>query len=316
MLRSLALWFFCGSAVAACELPVQEITGRAAVGDFFVDRANSGLIGFAHSEGDLTGRFDFDTLYEIKTATGPARFRINDDFFTNGQTFLGNLHWEQGSQPPSPGRYEFAAVSVTKPKSEKSLTMIGDSITWWSYGRYFRCLLSGELPDVGFSGPHVDPFGFGHAGEGGNKTRDILARLDAVQPSDFYFVLAGTNDWALKDPKQTFDNIRRIAERLSAKGGNVIVSTLLPRLDEHDKFAMEVSALIRAWDGKSCSCAVVELDGKFRQLPDPKNYYWDTGVHPNLAGYDQIVSILAPQLTTAIETTTVSATPRTKNKSY
>ncbi|WP_457978042.1 GDSL-type esterase/lipase family protein [Ectopseudomonas composti] len=296
MLRGLMLWCFCGAAAAACELPAQTVTGRALVGEFSVERANAGLIGFSGAEGDLTGRFDFDTLYEIATPSGSSRFRINDDFYVKGQTFLGNLHWERGSVPPSPGRYELSALSVERPPSALSMTMVGDSITWWSYGRYFRCLLSAELSGVGFTGPHVDTFGFGHAGEGGNKTSQMLARLDAVEPSSFYFVLAGTNDWPSADPAKTFENIREIAERLESKGGKVIVSTLLPRLDANDGFNQKVNSLIREWNGSGCNCAVVDLDKDFRALSDQKSLFWDAGVHPNLEGYHRIVSILAPKL--------------------
>ncbi|MHA6639921.1 SGNH/GDSL hydrolase family protein [Stutzerimonas frequens] len=301
MLKGLALWFFCGAAAAACELPAQTVTGRAVVGEFSVERANTGLIGFAGSEGDLTGRFDFDTLYEVGTPAGPARFRLNDDYHVKGQTFLGNLHWERGSKPPAPGRYEFAALSVAEPPPGTSMTMIGDSITWWSYGRYFRCLLASELPGVGFTGPHVDTFGFGHAGEGGNKTSQMLDRLDAVQPASFYFVLAGTNDWPLGDPAKTFANIRKIAELLDNKGGKVIVSTLLPRLDANDGFNQQVNELIREWGGAGCNCTVVELDKEFRALPNQKSLFWDAGVHPNLDGYHRVVSILAPKLARLIK---------------
>ncbi len=296
MLRGLALWLCCGTAFAACELPVQEITGRVKVGEYVVERTNAGLIGFAETEGDLTGRFNFDTLYEVQTPDGPARFRLNDDFYVKGQTFLANLHWEQGSQPPSAGRYEFSAAQVAQQKTGKSIAMVGDSITWWSYGRYFRCLLANELSGVSFAGPHADTFGFGHAGEGGNKTGDILARIDSVPTSDFYFVLAGTNDWPLANPAQTFANIRQIAERLDSKGGKVIVSTLLPRLDVNDSLNQEVNALIKAWDGAGCDCSVVDLDESFRALPDQRSLFWDAGIHPNLEGYQRVVSILAPQL--------------------
>lgn len=266
--------------------------------------APPGWIGFSKSVGRIVGKkgmFNFDSLYEMSNGTESARFRINEANFINGSSYIGDMAWEGGRSLTAPGVYRFYEVKTKKKTYEKSITMIGDSITWWSVGRYFRCMLAQQIPDVGFTGPHTDIYGFGHAGEGGNTTQQMLARLNKIKRSDYYFILAGTNDWKMmKSPQKTVTNIQKIAKTLSNKGGKVIISTLLPRMDEHDKTNIKVNKLLRTWNGKGCNCQIVDLDQEFRKLDNKNQFFWDAGLHPNIEGYKKIVDILAPKIEEAI----------------
>jgi len=262
-----------------------------------------GWIGFSKSVGKIVGKkgmFNLDSLYEMSNGQESARFRINETNFINGSSYIGKMAWVEGKSLTEPGVYRFYEVKTKKKIYEKSMTMVGDSITWWSNGRYFRCMLSQQIPDVAFTGPHTDIYGFGHAGEGGNTTRQMLARLYKIKRSDYYFVLAGTNDWKLKSPQKTVDNIKKIAHTLSNKGGKVIISTLLPRMDRHDSVNRDVNKLLLSWNGRDCNCQVIDLDREFRKLDNLSQYYWDAGLHPTPEGYKKIVDILAPKIEKAI----------------
>ncbi|MEA9978467.1 MULTISPECIES: SGNH/GDSL hydrolase family protein [unclassified Pseudomonas] len=300
MLKLLLLFVLCTStANASCELQPAKIVSKQLINLFDVAAITPSSIKFSRNTGNITGKnsvFDFDALYEMDSTTSSARFRIGETFLTKGFSYLGNIEWESGKVLNMPGPYKFYVLKTAPLKASKTLAMIGDSITWWSYGRYFRCMLAPELPGVQFVGPHTDPFGYGHAGEGGNTTKNIIDRLNKIKPTDYYFILAGTNDWIFATPEITINNLKLIAKTLSKRGGKVLISTLLPRLDKHDARNEKVNKAILAWNGKGCNCKVIDLDKEFRKLPDQHKYFWDTGLHPNIEGYQKITEILAPRI--------------------
>lgn len=280
-----------------CTLQQAEIVSSREVGVFSLS-PQQGYIEFAVSHGDLTkdNLFNYDTLYEI----AGQRFRANDLFFMNGKSYFSDIAWEDGSEPPSPGSYALNALVVARQEKENTVAMVGDSITWWSYGRYFRCMLENNTQGLMFIGPHTDAYGHGHAGEGGNNTYQVLDRIDKVPASRVYYVLAGTNDWPFNDPGKTVENLKEIASRLSAKGGKVLVSTLIPRIDEHREFAEDVSRRIRDWNGEGCNCSVVDVEQEISKVPVSEERFWDEGLHPTLYWYEQISIILAPHLEEAL----------------
>lgn len=289
-----------GEALAEqCILNPAVNLSKIRLGSYEVYGSSLSGITFSASAGNITGAnkvFDYDTLYEISTQGGPVRFRIGDDFFVEGRSHLGNIAWESGNPLKGGGVFEFYALKTEQVASGKTLTMIGDSITWWSYGRYMRCLLSNYLPEINFTGPHTDPFGFGHAGEGGDNTINMLARLDKIRKADYYFILAGTNDWPLDSASTTIRNIQSMAHKLSEQGSMVVVSTTLPRLDEHERRNKELNSLLLQWNGNGCNCKVIDLNASIKALPNLKQYYWDEGLHPNVLGYEKFTYILGNML--------------------
>ena len=291
-----------GSAHAACALQPSEIIGERFIGSFTVDKISIGGIQFSEKTGDITkgkSGFNLDTLYEARNSTNTARFRFADDYFRDGASTLGSMQWENEKPLADTGNYNFYALETKNNTPGKTITIVGDSITWWSSGKNLRCLLSQRVSGVSFVGPHTDPYGYGHAGEGGNKTVDVLKRIDKIKKSDLYLLHIGTNDWPIGNAKFTFDNIKKISEALSKKGGTVLVMTILPRLDENDKRNQQVNQLVRAWNGKSCNCKIVELEKPFRKVENIKGMYWDAGLHPNITGYGVIADILAPNIAAA-----------------
>lgn len=292
-------------AANSCELMQATNTGEKLVGSYMAKSTIPGWIEFPGIAEDKA--FNFDTLYRIENSKGSSLFRLSEKNFIKGSMYLGGLSW-QGNKKVEPDEVsKFYAVSVSNDRPGKTMTMVGDSITWWSNGRYLRCLLSKHVTGVNFIGPHTDSFGYGHAGEGGNSTFEILGRLDAINKSDYYFLLAGTNDYLIATPEQSFENLKKIAMSLSGKGGEVIVSTLLPRMDANDKRNIDVNRLLLSWGGAGCNCKVVDLSSEFRAVKNYQSMYWDEGVHPSMAGYENISEILSRHLQPIVSRKTAQA---------
>lgn len=119
--------------------------------------------------------------------------------------------------------------------------MVGDSITWAGYGDYFRKYLLEEIPQLAFLGTHTARLGYSHAGEGGNGTVKVLARIDdplRIPDSRYYHLLIGVNDsGAAKRAEQvdsvargTADRIQQIIEKMLAKPRTekVFLGTIMP----------------------------------------------------------------------------------------
>lgn len=186
---------------------------------------------------------------------------------------------------------------------KNTLSMVGDSITWWQQGEYFRCLLVDNGLKYRFAGSRTDVFGYAHEGEGGNNTEQVLARMNGISPSGAYFLLVGTNDRA--SPLHTVSNILTIAQLLKEKaatgnGVKVFISTLLPRTDQFKERNVKVNVFLRE-SIRTCgaSCAqikLVDLESGFLS-----NKAWETllssdGLHPNKDGYRFLSELLAREL--------------------
>ena len=197
-----------------------------------------------------------------------------------------------GGEIPRAGIYLVIKEATSRKKIfKKSMDTIGDSITWWSKGRFFRCLMrdNGLLYD--FVGSHTDIFGFGHDGEGGNTSAEVLGRLDSIPYADSYFLLIGTNDRITA--QKTIDHIVEIAKKLGAKhNSSVYISTLLPRADKYNQRNQEINEMLISY-GVICSkCHVIDLGGAFYALPNWQSYLAD-GLHPSLKGYIVLAKLVA-----------------------
>ncbi|WP_157383927.1 hypothetical protein, partial [Pseudomonas asplenii] len=174
----------------SCELQEYKIKEETLIGSPKIKISDNRSIKVKGTE--YAEYFSTDDLYKIDDNGSQYYFRITEKNTTDSSIYLNNVAWQESNYPITSGRHNIYKVNTTQVKTGKTLTMLGDSITWWSYGRYFRCMLSQSVKGVTFTGPHTDTFGFGHAGEGGNTTDEMLSRLDKIEPSDYYFVLAGT----------------------------------------------------------------------------------------------------------------------------
>ncbi len=189
------------------------------------------------------------------------------------------------------------------------LCMVGDSISWWGEGDYWRKYLVERLPRLAFVGAHSAGFGYSHAAEGGNSTRQVLARLDAIPACPYYHLLIGTNDNNVRNPgeiekraRATADRIRRIVFGLLDKPGcrTVFLGSILPCHTDNplrDKTNSATNSLLRkmldngALPGKRV--VWVEYESPVRAMPD-----WRSRIrlHPTQEGYRTLAHILAKAL--------------------
>ena len=197
---------------------------------------------------------------------------------------------------------DYAATAET---GQIPLCMIGDSITWAEYGDCWRKELIRHLPNLAFIGSHSACFGYSHAGEGGNNTAKVLARMNEIPDCPNYNLLIGTNnnnveseDKILPQAKATADDIIKIVNQLLAKNGaeKVFLSSLMPCYTDNplrDKCNHETSKILRARFNEvfpENKVFWVEYEKPIRELPD-----WEKIIllHPIPEGYAEIAKITA-----------------------
>jgi lysophospholipase L1-like esterase len=108
-----------------------------------------------------------------------------------------------------------------------SVCMVGDSIT--ARGAAWRERMAQQRADWHYDGSRSDGT-YLHDGVGGDTTRDIMNRLDAVPACDVYLLMAGGNDLAQKTawPERIVENLQYISDTLVARGGVVYLMTMIP----------------------------------------------------------------------------------------
>lgn len=202
------------------------------------------------------------------------------------------------------------------------LCMIGDSITWAGEGDYWRQYLLELLPNLAFVGTHSAVLGYSHAGEGGNTTSAVLARLDQIPDCAYYHLLIGTNDGAGQTPAEqerlataTAERIARIVNGLLAKPSvrKVFLASLLPCETDNpcrDLTNARVNALLRPkvnelWPAGRV--VWVEYERPLRALP---NWGPMIRLHPTKEGYKVVARITADALRQALDLPAASAPPQ------
>ena len=198
------------------------------------------------------------------------------------------------------------------------LCMIGDSITWAQEGDYFRKHLVAKVPNMAFVGVHTAKYGYSHAGEGGNRTGNVLARLNDVNnipDCRYYHLLIGINDSnsAKNDEdvprisRGTADRILQIIEGLLARKctEKVFWGTILPAASvknakpeavEHMKYRDKAGSATNVILRKEIperfgdKVVIIEYEKPLRARPD-----WPEIIvlHPTPFGYDVVTDITA-----------------------
>ena len=229
------------------------------------------------------------------------------------------------------------ALSGGEPKVEDyagkqiELCMIGDSITWAELGDCWRKFLLIEMPELAFMGTHTAKDGYSHAGEGGNTTGRVLARIDSkasVPDSRYYHVLIGVNDnsGARKAEdvparaRKTVDAIVEIIRHLEARPctEKIFLGSLLPcgnpnnpeDMKYRDAANQEANKILRAEFQKlfpSGKVVWVEYENSLRPMP---NWRSIIRLHPNEEGYTLLAKMLADVL--KAETVPPTAVPAEK----
>jgi len=255
-------------------------------------------------QGHSAATFNFNTLYRVSDAKGGAwYFRFAGVSFDaeKKRSLFWAVQWADRKYPVFPGDYQIESVEAPRPQAgQQTFATIGDSMTWFNDGQYFRCKLATKLSGYRFIGSNTDSFGFGHDGHGGDNSLEVLNRVDRVPVADAYFLLVGANDIGYT-PKETAQRIAKIVGRLLDRGNNprVYVSTLPVRGDKYAWQAPKRSAAIRDWY-KSCDChanvtlvdtraSMLNTKYPLANLINPKPDL----IHPSPAGYDLMTDLIS-----------------------
>lgn len=267
---------------------------------------------FDKQEGDLTDKvlydrdslnFNFDGFYRCKFLGIDTfyYFRFGLQVIWQGETIFKNVVWSPRKPPLSTGIAEIEIVSVPfVQEGSKTVCTIGDSKTWWNKGEYYRKFLNQAIPDFVFIGSRTDIYGYGHEGEGGNSTLDVLKRMKYIPQADIYIIMIGTND--RKDavyPVKTVENIEAILAALKAKrpGCSIYLLSITPCVDtKRDNYNQEINRMLRS----KCECerkgvTILDSDSMFRARQDWSNYLID-GLHPNEKGYHLLVELISARI--------------------
>ena len=203
-------------------------------------------------------------------------------------------------------KHDYSALEAS---GQIPLCMIGDSITWAEYGDHWRKELLKHLPNLAFVGSHTACFGYSHAGEGGNNTSQVLARMDEIPDCPYYSLLIGTNnnnvqrhEKVIQNAKETAKEIIEIVKKLLAKNDTkkVFLSSLMPCYTDNplrDLCNHETNKILR--DKKFPSRVVwVEYEKPVRKI---KNWEDIILLHPTAEGYAAIAEITAKTIAEALE---------------
>lgn len=209
--------------------------------------------------------------------------------FDGTNTILTGIQWANNVKCPTTGGKPTAILYASKtPVFNKTLCTVGDSLTWYNFGQYYRTLLLEHGLQYDFVGNHTDIFGYQHSAEGGDGTASVLNRMDKIPFADNYLLLIGLNDRVIYTPQDCFNNILRIVSQLEARGKKVNVCTLLPvTIPEAISHVTAVNCLLRAHAWRSTTNLIdtnlylTSITSWASMIPD--------GGHPNLDGY-QILS--------------------------
>jgi hypothetical protein len=116
--------------------------------------------------------------------------------------------------PPEPLTFTFDVSGNGTVPAQIPLCMIGDSITWWRYGDYWRKYLLEKIPTLAFVGTHTAALGYSHAGEGGNSIDQVIARIDEIPDCPYYHLHIGTNNNNVKNAADLKPRSERAAQKI------------------------------------------------------------------------------------------------------
>ncbi len=213
------------------------------------------------------------------------------------------------------------AAPATDPP-QVPLCMIGDSITWAELGDYWRLYLLDHLPNLAFVGTHTAALGYSHAGEGGNGTAAVLARMADIPDCPYYHVLIGTNDPRSNDAAQqqamaqaTADLITKIVHGLLAKPSvqRVFLGSILPcQTDDpaRDQRNSMTNAILRPQIGTLFPDGKVVWIEYEQPIRATENWGPIIRLHPTKEGYQLIAKIGADAIRAELKLPDQIATPK------
>ncbi|MCG2462083.1 SGNH/GDSL hydrolase family protein [Flavobacteriaceae bacterium F89] len=241
--------------------------------------------------------FNFDGIYKIIDIRNQSYyFRFGWVTFKNDQTIFSNIKWLKEDVPES-GNYKILTIDLKfKQHGHISLCTIGDSQTWWNCANNLRLELNNNLPDLFFVGSRTDINGYPHEGEGGNRTNQVLDRINYIPKADYYTLLIGTNDWQ-DSIDSAFKNTIQICNILLKKypQSKILYLTPIPTTNTvRDQFNTKLEERLTTTFKANKSIDVVDIGGKMRENLDwSKVYLLKDGLHENPDGVKVMAELIA-----------------------
>ncbi len=207
------------------------------------------------------------------------------------------------------------------------LCMVGDSVTWAGEGDTWRRNLIELIPTLAFVGTHTAKFGYAHAGEGGNSTWAVLARLDDIPDCANYHLMVGINDsaaaTAVEDVERvasgTAERIAQIVQGLLAKPSceRVFLASILPGWQEEKPFrdvaGSRTNELLRAeLEGGALDDERIVWIEYERRIRPMEGWQPLMRIHPSIEGYGIIAGITAGAIREALGLPEEIAPPQTR----
>lgn len=147
-----------------------------------------------------------------------------------------------------------------------------------------------------------------NAGLGGETTGDALSRVGSVlnQGGTRFLLMEGTNDINEKVSVETITfNLDQLADRAEARGMQVHLATLVPRLptantDGSNVITAELAGAIRELAANTNRQLIDPFEVFFHQTPNFAQTHYVGGIdrlHPNATGYTLLAQVFADALT-------------------
>ncbi|MGZ4892728.1 MAG: GDSL-type esterase/lipase family protein [Halobacteriota archaeon] len=178
-----------------------------------------------------------------------------------------------------------------------SIVCVGDSITLGlpdpnNWPTHLKARLGGDWQVV-------------NQGLGGNKTADMLVRIDqalALNPH-FVIIMGGTNDLANGDvPLTTIQaNIREMCSKVESHGAVPVLCTVPP-----DNYSLQQRDILNGWIAEYANLKGYSLIDFYAVIDNPANpghsnplLVMSDGLHPNAEGYSAMGSAIDLDIFTA-----------------
>ncbi|MGC1472664.1 MAG: SGNH/GDSL hydrolase family protein [Psychroserpens sp.] len=255
---------------------------------------------------NLYTEFDFNNTYEIKDSlSNTYYFKFGWVSFKENETMFSNINWIDDNRPKEIdgfSDFEFSVVNIDYIQfGNISLCTIGDSQTWWSNAQNLRKFINQSYPNLIFIGSNTDVFGYGHEGEGGNSTYQLIKRINRIPKADYYTLLIGTNDWK-NDIETTFINIVEVTESLTKINSNAKILYLTPiptENEERDSFNTNLKDKLVFNFKENKNVVVIDLGNEMRKNDNWKSDYLSyDGLHQSIQGVQLMGKLIAMNLKT------------------
>ncbi|WP_458627080.1 SGNH/GDSL hydrolase family protein [Winogradskyella sp. PC D3.3] len=255
---------------------------------------------------NLYTEFNFNNTYEIKDSlNNKYYFKFGWVSFKENETIFSNINWIDDNKPKEIddfSDFEFNVVDIDYIQfGNISLCTIGDSQTWWSNAQNLRKFINQSYPNLIFIGSNTDVFGYGHEGEGGNNTNQLIKRINRIPKADYYTLLIGTNDWK-NDIETTFLNIVAVTESLTKINANakILYLTPIPTVNKERDFfntSLKEKLLIKFKENENI--VVLDLGNEMRKNEDwESNYLSSDGLHQSPEGVRFMSNLIAEKIKT------------------